>query len=195
MSRADRTAAAVAARRDTSGQLLDRVRAAIGQIKRDGAPLTVAAVRRRAGVSRSFLYQNPEARDLVATATAPSAAGGARPPKHQSGADAAWRERALNAEAALQQAYQEITRQRHTIAGLHGKVRDLEADLPADAMQRVVSDNTSLRHEVWQLSGENRVLSERLAAARDNLRSEDRIIADLQAQLLEQPPRTLRPVR
>ena len=73
-----RTAAAVAARRQTTHAALARVS-------------------RRAGVSRTFLYSNLEARALLADATA---ATRARTAQDLTGRDArqeaAWRERALN---------------------------------------------------------------------------------------------------
>ncbi|MEU3622794.1 DUF6262 family protein [Amycolatopsis coloradensis] len=69
---ATRTAAALNARRSGIEKMLDRIREALRQMRRERAKITVAAVARRADVSRTFLYQNPTARQLVedaATAT------------------------------------------------------------------------------------------------------------------------------
>ena len=92
-----RTAAAVAARRQTTHAALARVRDAVARMRREKTPATVAAVSRRAGVSRTFLYSNLEARALLADATA---ATRARTAQDLTGRDArqeaAWRERALN---------------------------------------------------------------------------------------------------
>lgn len=64
------TDAAVAARRAHVQHLLDAVNAALRRMHRDGTCVTVRGVARLAGVSRTFLYQNPDARCLVADATA-----------------------------------------------------------------------------------------------------------------------------
>ena len=64
------TAAALAARRTSAQAALQRVDDAIARLKREKAPVTIAAVARRAGVSRTFLYDNPQARAAVAGATA-----------------------------------------------------------------------------------------------------------------------------
>ena len=49
-----------------------RVHDALARMRREKTPVTVAAVARRAGVSRTFLYSNPEARTAVADAAAAS---------------------------------------------------------------------------------------------------------------------------
>jgi hypothetical protein len=53
--------------------MLDRIRDTLRQMRREHAKITVAAAARRADVSRTFLYQNPAARQLVEeAATAPT---------------------------------------------------------------------------------------------------------------------------
>ena len=99
-----------------------------------------------------------------------------------------WRERALNAEAALTAAHAEITAQRHRMAILLGQVRDLEHDLSPQAAQRLASENTTLKHRVRELTRDNKTLEERLEAARSNNRFADRRIAQLEAQLTERAP-------
>jgi Family of unknown function (DUF6262) len=61
------TAAAIAARRARTVQMLQRVRDTVQRMRREKAPVTCQAVARRAGVSRTFLYQNPDARALNAS--------------------------------------------------------------------------------------------------------------------------------
>ncbi len=108
-----RTAAAVAARRNNTQAALARVCDTLTRMRREKTPVTVAAVSRHAGVSRTFLYSSPEARALLADAIADT-----RAPKAQDLADrdaaqeAAWRERALNAEDALKATHAEIVQQR-----------------------------------------------------------------------------------
>ena len=101
------------------------------------------------------------------------------------GGEASWRERALNAEHALKTANHEIITQRTRIGELLGRIRDLEAEWTQDAIQRVTTENTTLKQRVRQLTADNRTLDERLNAARSNLRFQDRRIADLEARLAD----------
>jgi chromosome segregation ATPase len=183
-----RTAAATESRRRAAQASLGRVRDAIRQIKREKAQPSVAAVARRAGVSRSFVYDNPEARAAVLAALA--SAGERRVQllaEQDDQREATWRERALNAEDALKAAHAEITAQRTRIGGLLGQVRDLEAEWTKDAIARITTENTTLKQRVRQLTTENRTLEERLQAARSNNRFVDRRIAQLEAELASLP--------
>jgi chromosome segregation ATPase len=101
------------------------------------------------------------------------------------GQEATWRERALNAEDALKAATAEIVRQRARIGELLGQVRDLEAEWTKEAIQRITTENTTLKQRVRQLTTDNRTLDERLKAARSNMRFQDRRVADLEAQLAD----------
>lgn len=184
-----RTAAAIEARRASAEAMLDRIRDALRQLHRERANVTVAAVARRADVSRTFLYQNPAARQLVADAG--SAATRQRlgdQAEEAAQVEATWRERALNAEDALKRAHDEIALQRNNIARLLGKICDLESDLPEDGVQRLVTDNATLKHQVRQLTQDARRLQERLQGARDNNRFLDSRIAELEAQLVDSIP-------
>jgi len=66
-----------------------------------------------------------------------------------------------------------------------GQIRDLEAEWTQEAIQRITTENTTLKQRVRQLTQDNRALEERLKAARSNLRFQDRRIADLEAQLAD----------
>ncbi|MGH3224770.1 MAG: DUF6262 family protein [Streptosporangiaceae bacterium] len=183
-----RTAAAVAARRHSTRAALTRVDDVLARMRREKAPVTVAAVSRRAAVSRTFLYSNPEARALLADAAASTRTRTAQDlAVRDAGQEAAWRERALNAEDVLKAAHAEIIRQRERIGELLGQARDREAEWTQDAIQRVTTENTTLKQRVRQLTTDNRTLDERLKAARSNLRFQDRRTADLEAQLLDPP--------
>ena len=61
---ATRTKAAIQARRNNTEQMLQRVRDALRQMRRDHIPAQTAMVARRAEVSRTFLYQNEQPHDL-----------------------------------------------------------------------------------------------------------------------------------
>jgi chromosome segregation ATPase len=142
-------------------------------------------VARRAQVSRTFLYQNEQARKLLAAAVAdrPAAATACR--SHDAGQGRPWKDRALNAEDALKAAYAEISSQRDQIGKLLGRIRDLEIDLPADAVERINAENRTLRLENRKLTTGNQQLTERIKAARENNRFLDTRIARLEADLAE----------
>ena len=181
-----RTAAALAARRRKTETALQRVRETITRLQREKAQVSVAAVARRADVSRTFLYDNAEARATVASAMAES---GDRRTQLLADQDdereATWRERALNAEEGLKAAQAEIVAQRTRIGELLGQVRDLEAEWTEEAIQRITTENTTLKQRVRQLTTDNRTLDERLKAARSNLRFQDRRVADLEARIAD----------
>jgi hypothetical protein len=180
-----RLAAATAARKKNTTAALQRVQDALASMRRDKTPITVAGVARRAGVSRTFLYENPAARTAIATTrTAATAGRQACETQQHAPAEASWRERALNAEAMLKMAHEEIVKQRNQIGGLMGQIRDLENEWTDDSIQRIATDNTTLKQRVRQLSQENQELSERLKAARSTVRFQDRRIADLEMQLI-----------
>lgn len=183
---APRTAAALAARRRRTEAALHRVHAAIARLRREKAQVSVAAVARRADVSRTFLYDNLEARAAVATAMAEGGERRVRTLAEQDNErDATWRERALNAEEGLKAAQAEILAQRTRIGELLGQIRDLEAEWTEETIQRITTENTTLKQRIRQLTAGNRILDERLKAARSNLRFQDRRIADLEAGLAD----------
>jgi hypothetical protein len=180
------TDAALAARRRATEAALKRVHDAITRLRREKDQVSVAAVARRAGVSRTFLYNNPDARTAVAVALVDA---GERRVQMAAAQDdeqeATWRERALNAEDGLKAAHAEILAQRTRIGGLLGQVRDLESEWTQEAIARVTTENTSLKQRVRQLTTDNRTLEERLTAARSALRFHDKRVAALEAQLAD----------
>ncbi|MER7900988.1 DUF6262 family protein [Streptomyces sp. NPDC096046] len=178
-----RTDAAVRARRQATQEMLQRLQTALAAMARDHTAVTVAAVARTARVSRTFLYQNQQARALIEQTTRSSAPHPGASADGHSRTQPAWRERALNAEEALAQAQREIRTQRTHIAELLGKIRDLEHDLPEGSLQRIVTENTTLKQQVRQLTQDKQHVQERLASARQNNRFLDRRTADLEAQL------------
>ena len=178
-----RTAAALAARRTTAQAALQRVHDALTRMRREKTLVTVAGVARMAGVSRTFVYDNPQARAAVAGAAAEAGTIRAQArAARDAGQQASWRERALNAEDALKAMNAEILQQRALIGELMGQVRDLQAEWTEQAIQRITTENTTLKQRVRQLTTDNRTLGERLTAARSNLRFQDRRLADLEAK-------------
>ncbi|MDH6122855.1 DUF6262 family protein [Kitasatospora sp. GAS204B] len=185
---APRTAAALAARHRSTEAALGRVRDAVTRLRREKTQVSVAAVARRANVSRTFLYDHPAARATVAAAMAEAGERRTQMVTDQDDVrETTWRERALNAEDALKAAHAEIMTQRNRIGELLGQVRDLEAEWTEEAIQRITTENTTLKQRVRQLTADNRSFDERLKAARSNLRFQDRRVADLEAQLAAPP--------
>ena len=129
------TEAALAARRRSTEAALGRVRDAITRLRREKTQVSVAAVSRRADVSRTFLYGNPDARAAVADAIAQAGEQRTRILDAQDDErEATWRERALNAEDALKAAHAEILAQRARIGELLGQVRDLQSEWTEEAI-------------------------------------------------------------
>ncbi|MGW4113501.1 hypothetical protein ACWEFJ_21750 [Actinosynnema sp. NPDC004786] len=186
MASSRRTTAAIQARRSNTEMMLERVRDALRHIRRERARVTIAAVARRAEVSRTFLYQNVEARALIAAGTAAASDQRSRDEAGQAAhIEATWRQRALNAEAALKDAHTEISLQRNNIGQLLGKIRDLEHDLPVDSVQRLLTENSTLKREIRKITQDSQRLAERLQGARDNNRFLDKRVAELEAELAD----------
>ncbi|MBX7131468.1 MAG: hypothetical protein K1X67_02205 [Fimbriimonadaceae bacterium] len=178
------TASAIEARRKTTAALIQRVEKTLREMAKDKSDLTIASIARRADVSRTFLYQNAEARSLVARYVAEAQETQLAARRIQSDAEqSSWRERALNAEQGLSDANDEIRRQRRTISDLLGKLRDLEAELPEESAQQLLAQNNSLKGQIRDLKEGAKLLRDRLEAARDNNLHLDRRLAALEAEL------------
>jgi hypothetical protein len=110
MTRADNTRflAQAAARRHQAA--LANASHAIERLDRSGQPVTFSAVAAAAGVSRAWLYRNPDVRDLIARLrTEPARTASTR---------AAQRATAESLRARLDAAHEEITRLRAENAAL-----------------------------------------------------------------------------
>jgi hypothetical protein len=143
---APRTLAANQARQQDTRDKLDRIEAALRTMRRERTAITYPGIARRAGVSRTFLYQNAAAKDLVTTAIA--ASGDQRRKAHaarDAQVEASWQQRALNAEDALKAAYAEIDVQRERLGILLGQIRDLQAEYADGTAQRMAVENTALK--------------------------------------------------
>ncbi|QKW52663.1 DUF6262 family protein [Streptomyces buecherae] len=183
---AARTSNALEARRRKTQAGLERIQAVLEQLARAKRPITMAAVARQADVSRTFLYEHAEARALVAEAVSRAAGRRVQDRRAESEAiEASWRERALNAEEALKAAHDEIRTQRERIGDLLGQVKDLQTQWSEEDIVRVTTDNANLTRRARRLAAENKSLTDKLAAARDNVRFADKRIADLEVQLTE----------
>lgn len=177
------TAAALDARRKRAEAALLRIEESLDRMLRSRTTITFAAVARQAGVSRTFLYEHSRARTLVDDAMSRSVGRRADDQRHEQEAlEAAWKERALNAEDALKAAHNEILAQRNQIGELLGQIRDLQTHWTEEDLTRVVNDNSNLKKKVRLLTNENTDLKNKLAAARDNVRFADKRIAALEVE-------------
>ncbi|WP_445283101.1 hypothetical protein [Streptomyces sp. DSM 118148] len=79
----------------------------------------------------------------------------------------------------------EILTQRTRIGELLGQMRDLQVEWTEKSIQRITTENTTLKQRVRQLTADKRTLEERLQAARSNLRFQDRCVADLEARVAD----------
>lgn len=75
--------------------------------------------------------------------------------------------------------------QRTRIGELRGQMRDLQAEWSEEGVQRITTENTTLKQRVRRLTSDNRTLDERLKAARSNLRFQDRRVTDLETQIAD----------
>jgi hypothetical protein len=185
------TTAANQARRKRTEEKLGGVADAIAQLQRRRLPVTYRAIAARAGVSRTFLYDNPAARELVTAAiTRADCQRQHDTAARDAEAEVSWRQQALNAEQALKAAHAEIRVQRTRIGELLGQLRDIEHERDSDVTGRLSAENATLRQRIRDLTAGQRTLEERLHAAHSNNRFLDKRIADLEAQLLTAEPGT-----
>lgn len=160
---------AIEARKAAAADKVNKVRLAIRRLVKRGAALTKANIADTAGVSRTFLYENSEARALVEEALRLSDAEATARDAAVDEADAAsWRARALNAEDGLRQSRSDVEALRQTVADLLGQLRDPDGT-------NIVEERRHLREQVSSLAREledtRRQLAEttrRLEAARRN---------------------------
>jgi hypothetical protein len=180
-------AAAIAARHRQTQRKLADVQSAIAQLRRETERLTVTAIARRASVSNTFLYENPQARAMAQDAVAATHTRRARrSTEEHDRIEATWRERALNAEEGLTLAHNEIRTQRDRIGTLMGQLRDMEkASGNGESVQAMTTENATLKRRVRQMTTDHRALQERLEGCRANLRFAENRIAELEAELAD----------
>src|SRR6266851_6923632 len=134
-------------------------------MQRRRLPVTYPAIASRAGVSRTFLYDNPAARDLISAAIARTATRRQHDQADRDAqAEASWQQRALNAEQALKAAHAEIRAQRARIGELLGQLRDTQHEHDSDAAGRLAAENATLRQRIRDLTAGWRTLEERMQA-------------------------------
>jgi chromosome segregation ATPase len=165
-----RPAHAINARRQASADKLASVTRVVQLLGRTGVPITVSAVHRLAGVSRSFTYENEEARALIVAAQLRSLArANGRIDALTAQQEASWRERALNAEDHVRDLRREVTSQRRLISELTGQLREPDGTWIARDRERLREANELLLIERNNLLRERSELHRRLGGARANV--------------------------
>ena len=111
-------AAAQRRRADT----LERARKALQELGETGERRTVMQIAAHAGVSRSWLYAQPQLRDQLRRLTVSETAESA-PARTQRGSDASLRQRLTLAHERIRELDNENRQLRNQIAHLHGQLR------------------------------------------------------------------------
>ena len=112
-------AAAQRRRADT----LERAHQALRELGETGQRRTVTQIAAHAGVSRSWLYAQPELREQLRRLTAISETADSRPTRIEHGSDASLRQRLTLAHERIHELYDENRQLRNQIALLHGQLR------------------------------------------------------------------------
>lgn len=160
--------AAIAARQAAALGKVHAVEQAIRALARAGLPISRAAVAKRAQVSRTFLYENDAAAALIdAALTRTTAQAQVKQEASDDAHTASWRERALNAEAALKKYRSDPSEARREIADLLGELRDPDGTWLREDRDRLRAERDTLVSERNQLRQELR----RAETQRDSARS------------------------
>jgi hypothetical protein len=170
---------AIAARQQDSTAKIAAVSKVVKLLGRSGAPMTRAAISQLAGVSRSFTYENDDARAIIAAAqTRSQARAESSIATITAQQDASWRERALNAEDRARELGREIATQRRLVSDLTGRLREPNGTWIEHDRNRLRRENETLLLERNQLLSERSELQRKLDGARANVSrlNEQRVI-------------------
>jgi hypothetical protein len=121
--RCDNSHHLVAAAQRRRADTLERARQALQELDETGERRTVMQIAAHAGVSRSWLYAQPELRDQLRRLTAISKTAASAPARIERGSDASLRQRLTLAHERVRELGDENHRLRDQIAHLHGQLR------------------------------------------------------------------------
>jgi hypothetical protein len=164
---ADHTDRLAALRRLDSAEKTRRVLAALDATLGAGEPLTIAALARRARVSRRFIYDHPELRAEAERLSAETAARHAGVTAASARVTlASLRADLANAKAANHRQHTDLTALRRRLGQLLGK--DILADLDHATIDASAASGrlAQLEHELFQAGEELAQRTEELEAAR-----------------------------
>ena len=121
-------------------------------------------------MSRSFTYENDQARAMITEAQARTQARVTdRVETMTAQQEASWRERALNGEDQIRTLRRELTIQRRLVADLMGQLRQPDGTWIEDDRNRLRDQNEHLTAERDHLARERNELQRRLEGARANI--------------------------
>jgi len=113
----------VAAAERRRADTLERARHALHELAEIGERRTVMQIAAHAGVSRSWLYAQPELRDQLRQLTTISETAEPAPARIERGSDASLRQRLTLAHERIRELDNDNRRLRDQIAHLHGQLR------------------------------------------------------------------------
>jgi hypothetical protein len=113
----------VAAAQRRRADTLQRARQALHELDETGQRRTVTQIAAHAGVSRSWLYAQPELRDQLRRLTTISEPPESAPARVERGSDASLRQRLTLAHQRIRELDDENRQLRNQIALLHGQLR------------------------------------------------------------------------
>jgi Family of unknown function (DUF6262) len=102
---------------------LERARRALHELSQTGQRHTITQIAAHAGISRSWLYAQPELRDQLRRLTAISETAESAPARIERGSDASLRQRLTLAHERIRELDDENRQLRNQIAHLHGQLR------------------------------------------------------------------------
>lgn len=102
---------------------LERARRALHDLRETGQRHTITEIAARAGVSRSWLYAQPELRDELRQLAAPSKTARFAPAQIDRASDTSLRQRLTLAHERIRELDHENRQLRNQIAHLHGELR------------------------------------------------------------------------
>lgn len=121
--RSDNSHHLVAAAQRRHDDTLERARRALHELRETGQRHTIKEIAARAGVSRSWLYAQPDLRDELRQLAAPLKTVGLAPAQIDRASDASLRQRLTLAHERIRELDHENRRLRSQIAHLHGERR------------------------------------------------------------------------
>lgn len=165
--------AAITARRKDSLAKLASVEQALKRLlKQKVTEIDKSHLAALAGCSRTFLYQNQDARKLVAQAETRMKASPVKgAPASDAVDEANWRERALFAEQQLREARAKNISLSRTVADLLGQLRDPDGTWVEDDREDLRQQNEALRAALAAERLARCEAERRLEASRSNVRN------------------------
>jgi hypothetical protein len=148
------------------------------------ASINLATVARLAGISRTFLYENEQARAMIEAARNECRCGKPSMTTRKS-------RHGGNGLSMQNRGLKKPEPRSADSAGLllnsWGRSATWRPHIQTKQCNDITTENATLRRRVQQLEDTNRGLDERLKAARENTRFMDRRLAEVEAQLVETP--------